>query len=440
MKAVWGRRTPYAISSRIHASVRAFDQAKPAYRRSPVQSAKDKVYGFCNIGARTLLPEHLALAILGNFLGQAAPCQGFGNKIMMTSNDKVSVSVVVQVGAIGIHLPGKPIRLAEIDQPDAVSRQLEKAGQEITYSTGGSSTDLAVSAARETLEKSGIGAADIGMVISAPTLLTEYGLEIPAVAIRAELGLANADCLNIAQGCVGVLAAIRFGAQFLRCEPDRGAVLIVTACKASSLVKNFTHGAFSWGDAAAGILITGAPGEGPTVEFYAEKSAAADWGAMRIPLGDSYTTEVTLEKSLQIKVDFPSHEAQIDYIVGEKERCCALIDSLTGAAGIEPTDIGAVFLPSFGRKRVLFRATPTDRPGCIDFQCAHLGDVDVLYFLDSYLRICRHAVDGRCALPRRSCVGGVLIVTKLGNGPIPFAREPNLPQNCVSVDARALRN
>jgi len=309
---------------------------------------------------------------------------------MMTSNDIVSVSRCgARIGAIGIHLPGKPIRLAEIDQPDAISRHLEKTGQEITYSTGRSSTDLAVSAARETLEKAGIGAADIGMVISAPTLLTGYGLEIPAVAIRAELGLANADCLNIAQGCVGVLAAIRIGAQFLRCEPDRGAVLIVTACKASSLVKNFTHGAFSWGDAAAGILITAAPGEGPTVEFYAEKSAAADWGAMRIPVGDSYTTDVTLEKSLQIKVDFPSHEAQIDYIVGEKERCCALIDSLTGAAGIEPTDIGAVFLPSFGRKRVplLLEQHPEliDRVAS-DFRCAHLGGVDVLYFLDSYLR------------------------------------------------------
>ena len=104
---------------------------------------------------------------------------------------------------------------------------------------------------------------------------------------------------------------------------------------------------------------------------------------MRIPLGDSYTTEVTLEKSLQIKVDFPSHEAQIDYIVGEKERCCALIDSLTGAAGIEPTDIGAVFLPSFGRKRVplLLEQHPEliDRVAS-DFRCAHLGGVDVLYF------------------------------------------------------------
>lgn len=333
--------------------------------------------------------EASCIGDFGNSLCSKGRCQGFGNKIMTTSNDIVKASRCgARIGAMGIHLPGEPISLAGIDLPDALSRHLEKTGQEITYSTGGSSTELAVSAARETLKKAGIGAADIGLVISAPTLLTGYGLEIPAIAIRAELRLANADCLNIAQGCVGALAAIRIAAQFLRCEPDRGAVLIVTACKASSLMKNFTHGAFSWGDAAAGILVAAGPGEGPTVEFYAEKSATADWGAMRIPIGDASTPVITPDAPLQVNVEFPSHEAQIDYIVGEKERCGELIDSLTSAAGIEAADIEAVFLPSFGRKRVplLLEQHPEliDRVAS-DFRCAHLGGVDVLYFLDSYL-------------------------------------------------------
>ena len=308
---------------------------------------------------------------------------------MTTNNDIVRASrCSARIGGIGIHLPGEPIPLAEIDLPHALRRHLERTGQEITYSTGGSSTELAISAARDTLDKAGIHAANIGLVISAPTLLTGFGLEIPAVAIRAELGLANADCLNIAQGCVGALAAIRIAAQFMHCEPDRGAVLIVTACKASSLMRNFTHGSFSWGDAAAGILITAASGEGPTVEFYAEQSATADWGAMRIPVGDASMAPLVPDISLQINVDFPSHEAQIDYIMGEKERCGGLINSLTSAAGIDASDIKAVFLPSFGRKRVplLLEQHPEliDRVAS-DFRCAHLGGVDVLYFLDSYI-------------------------------------------------------
>jgi 3-oxoacyl-[acyl-carrier-protein] synthase III len=294
----------------------------------------------------------------------------------------------VRIGAMGIHLPGDPIALADIDLPDQLRRHLSRTGQEFTYRTDRSSTDLGVAAARHTLDKAGIGVADIGMVISAPTLLSGYGLEIPAVAIRAELGLQNAECLNIAQGCVGALAAMRVAAQFLRCEPDRGHVLIVTACKASSLVENFTHGAFSWGDAAAAILMTAEPGTGPIVEFYAEKSAVADWGAMHIPFGDASVPSALIPKNdLRITVEFPSHESQIDYIVGEKERCGALIDALTAAAGIETSDIDAVFLPSFGRKRVplLLEEHPMliDRVAS-DFRCAHMGGVDVLYFLDSY--------------------------------------------------------
>lgn len=308
---------------------------------------------------------------------------------MTTNDDSVKAARCgARIGAIGIHLPGEPISLGEINLPDTLRRHLERTGQEITYRTSGSSTELAIAAARDTLDKAGISAMDIGMVISAPTLLTGYGLEIPAVAIRAELGLANAECLNIAQGCVGALAAMRVAAQFLRCEPDRGGVLIVTACKASSLMENFTHGAFSWGDAAAGILMTTGPGRGPVVEFYAEKSASVDWGAMRIPVGDAAAPLGASDDTLRVEVEFPSHEAQIDYIIGEKERCGALIDALTIAAGIEAADIDAVFLPSFGRKRVplLLEQHPVliDRVAS-DFRCAHLGGVDVLYFLNTYL-------------------------------------------------------
>lgn len=295
----------------------------------------------------------------------------------------------IRIRELGINLPGPRIPLSDVDLPDDLRRKLAPTGQEFTHRSEGSSTDLAIAAAGAALEKSGLNPDRIGLVISAPTLLTGYGFEIPAVAIRAALGLAAADCLNVSQGCVGVLAAMRVAAQFLRAEPDRGDVLIVTACRASSLVDGFTHGAFSWGDGAAAVIVTADPGPGLTVEYYAEISATADWGAMRIPYGDAfdYATYNPAE-DLRITVDFPDSEAQLDYIVGEKDRCSALIKSLTAAAKIAEDDVSAVFLPSFGRKRVpllLEEHRNLVNRVASDFRYAHMGGVDVVLFLDTFL-------------------------------------------------------
>ena len=295
----------------------------------------------------------------------------------------------IRIRNFGIELPGAPLPLSDVDLPDNLRRRLAPTGQEFTYRSEGSSTDLAIAAARAALEKSGLAPDRIGLVISAPTLLTAYGFEIPAVAIRAALGLETADCLNVSQGCVGALSAMRVAAHFLRAEPDRSDVLIVTACRASSLLDGFTHGAFSWGDGAAAAIVTAEPGPGLMVEYYAEESATADWGAMRIPYGDAFDySTYDRPEDLQIIVDFPNSEAQLDYIIGEKDRCGTLINSLTAAAKITAEDVSAVFLPSFGQKRVPLLLE--DHRNLIervasDFRYAHMGGVDVLFFLDTYL-------------------------------------------------------
>lgn len=295
----------------------------------------------------------------------------------------------VRIRNFGIQLPGERISLSDLELPEDLRRRLAPTGQEFTYQSEGSSTDLAIAAARSALEKSDLPPDRIGLVISAPTLLTAYGFEIPAVAIRAELGLEMAECLNVSQGCVGALAAMRVAALFLRANPERGDVLIVTACRASSLVDRFTHGAFSWGDGAAAAIVTADPGSGLSVEYYAEKSATADWGAMRIRYGDAFDYS-TYDPStdLRISVDFSDSEAQLNYIVGEKDRCAALIDALTAAANISAEDVSAVFLPSFGRKRVPLLLE--DHRNLIDhvasdFRYAHMGGVDVFLFLDKFL-------------------------------------------------------
>lgn len=295
-----------------------------------------------------------------------------------------------RIRGMGFHIPGSPLPVAEIDLPEETRSQLASTGQEFTFRSDCSSSELGIEAAREALRQCGVGAGDIGLVITAPTLLSAYGFDIPAVAVRAALGLENATCLNLSQGCVGILTALRLADQFLRLEDGAGDVLVVTACKASSLTDGFTHGAFYWGDGAAAAVLTRAPGAGLSVRAYGEISATENLGAMRIRYGDAadYRSFDPAE-DFKIVVDFPDARAQLDYITGEQERCALLIDGLTAAAGLDASDIDALFLPSVGRKRVplLLDSHPEliDRVGS-DFRYPHLGGVDVLLFLDAHIR------------------------------------------------------
>ncbi len=292
-----------------------------------------------------------------------------------------------RIAGFGFHFPGQPIDIASLPLEKAERDRLSKLGQKVTYASDIDSTELMVAAARDALARSGATAAQIGTVISAPSLVTAYGLEIPAVAIRAALGLKQAECLNIAQGCVGVLRGIHLARQLLLAEPERGDILVVTSCRASQLTHNFNHGAFFWGDAGAAVLVTARPGPGLHVSAYAERSADAEWGAMRIPFGDLEPHALDHGPSA-IGIHFSSPDAQFDYVRGEQERFSGVLRDLIGDTSLQQPDLEALFLPSTGQNRVktlfaedkaLIQTLKTD------FSYAHFGGVDPIFSLSAYL-------------------------------------------------------
>lgn len=296
----------------------------------------------------------------------------------------------IRFRSLEFHLPGDPHALDGLEISDEMRGKLPGLGQEFSYFSEENSTEMAIVAARSAVEESGIDMAEIGLVISAPTLITSYGLEIPAIAVRNALGLWQAECLNVAQGCVGFLSALRLASQFLSVQQGLGNVLVVTACKASTLMDNLNHGSFFWADAAAAAVVTSEPGGGLKVLAYGERSSDQDWGAMRLRHGDRRPyTECSPGDDLQLTVDFPDERAQLDYIVGEQLRCDGLISALLKADDLEATDIEAVFLPSIGANRIphLLRTHKELRSRVkTDFRYAHMGSVDALFFLDSYLK------------------------------------------------------
>lgn len=296
----------------------------------------------------------------------------------------------VRLRSLEFHLPGPPVPVADLARTEDLRARLQGIGQEFTFRSQLDSTELSIEAARTALEKADVPSDRIGLVVSAPTLTTSYGFEIPAIAIRAALGLENAECLNLAQGCVGFLSGLRIARRFLTAPEDAGDILVVTACKASTMMDDLNHGAFFWADAAAASVVTREPGPGLHVGAYAERSSGADWGAMRYRHGDGRSfRDCVPEDDLKLVVEFPDERAQMDYILGEQERCEAVISALLAAEGLAADDVDALFLPSIGRNRVphlLSSMQALRAKVATDFRYGHMGGVDVMFFLDRHLR------------------------------------------------------
>ena len=295
-----------------------------------------------------------------------------------------------RVRSFGFAIPGAPIPLAGLDLTEAERKRLGPLQQTFTHAASTDSTALGVQAAREALSRAGVGAGDVSLVISAPSLLAAHGFEIPSVRVRAALGLTDAQCLNVSQGCVGVLRAVQLAQQHFQVEGPRARdVLIVTTCGASALTERHTHGSFFWGDGAAALVLTAQPGEGLTFAGYAECSAEEDIDAMNVPCGDAPAHQFGGGDPRRIQVNFADGAAQTRYIRGERVRFGKVIEGLAQQVGGRVDDFDAVFVPSTGANRVstLFGDHRNlEARLATDFSFPHTGGVDVMLFLDSHVR------------------------------------------------------
>jgi 3-oxoacyl-[acyl-carrier-protein] synthase III len=296
----------------------------------------------------------------------------------------------IRIRGFGFFFPGNPITISTLPLTPDEAKRLPRLGQETTHISAEDSTALMIHASRDALKQNGLAAADIRMIISAPSLMTSYGLEIPAVAIGAALGLTNAQCLNLSQGCVGVLRGIDLAAQMLAAKPNGGDILVVTSCRASSHTTNMNHGAFFWGDAAAATIVTASPGAGLEVAGYSEVSNTVNWGAMRIEFGDTKSQAAIHDRNDEhlIRIHFENAESQIEYVRGEQKLFGIVVDDLLSSHQLRQGDIEALFLPSTGKNRIpiLF----SDHPELMsrlktDFRHAHFGGVDPLFSIYQYL-------------------------------------------------------
>lgn len=308
----------------------------------------------------------------------------------MPSNNKSELNESeIRIRHIAFSLPHETIDLETLELSQEDHERLTRLGQRFSHQSDTDSTSLMIEAAKKAISILNDPAGQIGMVISAPSLISAFGLEIPAVAIRSKLRLEKAECLNLSQGCVGALRAIEMAATYLKARPELKNVLVTIGCVASSLTLNLTHGGFYWGDGATAVLITSDPGPGLHFANYRESAAEKDWDAMKIRFGDGRPVEkCTSPEDFNIVVDFPDMRAQADYIAAELVHFDTVIEALMEKYSLRDEQIDALILPSFGQNRVemLLRNHQSLKDRIkTDFSYGHMGGVDDFLFLDRYI-------------------------------------------------------
>jgi 3-oxoacyl-[acyl-carrier-protein] synthase III len=293
------------------------------------------------------------------------------------------------VESIAFSLPSQAVELTSFDLSEQEKKILMETGQEKTYLTHKGSTDLAISSAKNCLEHSNEDPKNIDLVISAPALITSYGLDIPAVAVGANLNLTNAQFLNIQQGCGGALIAIKIAAQHLEHCPEEKKVLVSTYSVSSSLMKNQNFGAFFWADGAASFLVSKKGKSNLMFRGYSEITSFQDWGAMHIPFGDSKgIDDCNFPDDFQIQNVFKGVREKMQYIEGEVCRFQDCLNSLLEHEGISDKDLNGIFLPSTGKNRLpmLFKTKEhLLKILCVNHALAHMGAVDLFWNLKNYI-------------------------------------------------------
>ncbi len=292
-----------------------------------------------------------------------------------------------KIESLKFYFPGERIELSSLDLNDHEQKLVEKSGQRFTYTSTNGSTALALEACKKSLENRNRD--KIGLVISASSLLTSTGLEIPAISLRSDLKLLNAQCLNITQGCTGVLAGLKLAKYHILENPEEEVLLSVYS-SSSNLMKNQNFGSFFWADGAGSFILRKDSGNDPKgIHYldYFECNSEKDQNAMRVNFGDQLGFHIEdAFKDLSIKTQFSGPRAQMDYIQGEIRRFQGTFDQILERNSLSENDIEGILVPSTGKNRLpnLFKGKEDliDKVKG-DFSMAHMGGVDPFITLNN---------------------------------------------------------
>ena len=185
----------------------------------------------------------------------------------------------VQIYGMGHALPARILTNQELEQMVDTSDQwiVERTGiRERRIGAAGTATsDLAYEAARMALERAGVKAGQVDLIIVA-TATPDMLFPSTACLVQERLQASNAAAFDLAAGCTGFVYALSVAEKFLL-SPDNKYILVIGAEMCSRMVDySDRNTAVLFGDGAGAALVGGGNGENGMLGTYlgAEGSGA----------------------------------------------------------------------------------------------------------------------------------------------------------------------
>jgi len=147
------------------------------------------------------------------------------------------------------------LRLAEAPDKTAFMRDVQARGLDGNIDSSLTVSDLAVEASHMALERAGLGAKDIDLIVESSTL-PDFAYPATGCVTQGKLGLTSTPVFNLAQGCAGFVYGLALADQFIRGGMYKKALVIGAELLSS---------AFDYTDAGRDMAVLFADGGGAAV-------------------------------------------------------------------------------------------------------------------------------------------------------------------------------
>jgi 3-oxoacyl-[acyl-carrier-protein] synthase-3 len=197
---------------------------------------------------------------------------------------------MTRVVAVGHALPDRRVTSAELEHQlglEAGWIERRTGIRERRYAAPHEATsDLAVRAGQDALNRAGVLPAPIGMLLLA-TSTPDHLLPPTAPLVAHQLGLTGCGALDLAGACTGFLSALALGHSF--CRAHRCSVLVVAANVLSRRINPADPmTAALFGDGAGALILAPAPDPDAVLALYADSHGELH-NQILIPAGGSRT-------------------------------------------------------------------------------------------------------------------------------------------------------
>ena len=194
-----------------------------------------------------------------------------------------------QITSLGRYVPERVMTNADlaelVDTSDEWIRTRTGISERHVVEKGTPTSDLAVAAAREALERRGVAASEVDLIIVA-TVTPDMVFPATACIVEDKLGAKKAWGFDISAACSGFLYALTMGAQFIETGAHKKVLVIGSDVMTSILDYTDRTTCVLFGDGAGAVLLEPAKDGHGILDFYHEVDGSGR-SHLHMPAGGS---------------------------------------------------------------------------------------------------------------------------------------------------------